>query len=135
MEMADSWAAWGGADPADDDDAQRHPEDLESGPGVDAEEGPADDAAGSGQEGAEREHGGGQEADVDARAARHLGVVHAGADHGAQARALLEPPEPEADDQPHGDDEEAIAREDDRADPDRSLEDLGLRQRLRRAAP
>src|SRR5262249_59496680 len=62
-------------------------------------------------------------------------VVDARADHGAQPRALLKPPEPEPDDEADDDDEEAIGGKDDRADADRALEDLGLRQGLRRAAP
>src|SRR5688572_18434782 len=81
------------AEPAHDDDDQRHDEDLPLGAGIEGEEGAAHDARHAGHEGRERRHHREQAVDVDAGGGDLLAIVHAGADDGADLRARVEDPE------------------------------------------
>ena len=61
-------------------------------PGIHRQDRPADDAGEGGKAGAEREHDGEKLRHADADHARHVGIVDAGADHGAEPRAVEQQP-------------------------------------------
>ena len=73
--------------------------------------------------------------DADADHARHVGIVDAGADHGAEPRAVEQQPEADRNDDGNDDDGEAIVRKHERAGADKAGEAFGRRHRDRIAAP
>ena len=64
-----------------------------------------------GKSGAEGEYDGEQLRHADADDARHVRIVDAGADHGAEPGAVEEDPESDRDDDGDGDDREPVIRE------------------------
>jgi hypothetical protein len=73
--------------------------------------------------------------DADADHARHLGIIDAGAYHGAEPGAVEQQPKTNCHDDGNGDDGETIGREYQRAGADKSCELLRRRHRNRIAAP
>src|SRR5438045_1697625 len=100
IEEADEVAAREGAEQipraAEDEDDERKRQHVHVETGIDREDGPAEDAAHSGERGAGAEHDGEEARNGDAQAARHLHVVDAGAYHRADSRPLEREPEDDA---------------------------------------
>ena len=72
---------------------------------------------------------------ADADHARHVGIVDAGADHGAEPRAVEQQPEPDGDHRGDDDDRQAVHRKCHRADADKSAKPGGCGDVERVAAP
>ena len=80
-------------------------------PGIDREDRPADDPCEGSKARAEREDDCEQLRDANADDARHVGVVHPGADHGAEPGAFKKKPKGDCDNRGDDDDGQPIIRE------------------------
>src|SRR5207253_4601321 len=111
IDEADDHAAGHGAaqapEAADDDDHERVGEDLPLGAGIEREERAAGHTREAGEKRGEAEHQREQPVDVDADRVHHLAVVHAGADDGAELRAVVEQAERQRDHGAEDDQQEA----------------------------
>ena len=96
---------------AENDHDQRERQHVLIKPGIDRKDRPANDAGESCKTRAEREDDGEQLRHADANDARHVRIVHAGADHGAEPGAFKKKPKADGNDHGDHDDRQPIVRE------------------------